>query len=95
MILVDTSVWIDHLRGQDKDLTRLLNLGRILTHPFVSGELALGSLANRGAVLSALNGLPQAPLATDQEVQQLITGLQNYLAPESATSTRTYWQLHA
>ena len=73
MILVDTSVWIDHLRVRDDDLTRLLSLGQVLGHPFVLGELALGNLANRDTVLGALRGLPQAQVATDQEVQQLIT----------------------
>ena len=77
MILVDISVWIDHLRGKDDDLTRLLNVGQVLVlvlvHPFVVGELALGNLANRDTVLSALWGLPQAQVATDQEIQQLIT----------------------
>ena len=73
MILVDTSVWIDHLRVKDDDLTRLLSVGQVLVHPFVVGELALGNLANRDTVLSALKGLPQAQVATDQEVQHLIT----------------------
>lgn len=73
MILVDTSVWIDHLRAKDDELTRLLGLGQVLGHPFVIGELALGNLANRDAVLGALWGLPQTQVATDQEVQHLIT----------------------
>lgn len=73
MILVDTSVWIDHLRGHDKDLARLLGGGQVLAHPFVVGELALGNLANRDTVLRALEGLPRAQFATDSEVQQLIT----------------------
>lgn len=78
MILVDTSVWIDHLRGKDDDLTRLLGKGQVLAHPFVLGELALGSMANRDTVLNALQGLPQALVATDSEVQQLITGEKLY-----------------
>ena len=73
MILVDTSVWIDHLRTKDDDLTRLLDAGQVLVHPFVVGELALGNLLNRDTVLNALRGLPQAQVATDQEVQHLIT----------------------
>ena len=73
MILVDTSVWIDHLRGKNDDLIRLLGVGQVLVHPFVAGELALGNLANRETVLGALRGLPQAQVATDQEVQHLIT----------------------
>ena len=47
MILVDTSVWIDHLRAADNGLQSLLAAGSALTHPFITGELALGSLQNR------------------------------------------------
>ena len=66
MILVDTSVWIDHLRHGDAELTGLLNAGQVLTHRFVIGELALGSLQNRDIVLGALQNLPQASDATDE-----------------------------
>ena len=72
MILVDTSVWIDHLRTTDQGLAHLLSEGKVLVHPFVVGELALGNLVNRDAILNALRGLPQAQVATDQEVQHLI-----------------------
>jgi predicted nucleic acid-binding protein len=72
VILVDTSVWIDHLRGGDVALTRLLNTGQVLAHPFVIGELALGSLRQRETVLSALQDLPQAVLASDAEVLRFI-----------------------
>lgn len=72
MILVDTSVWIDHLRRGDAELTGLLNAGRVLAHPFVWGELALGSLQNRDMVLGALQDLPQACVATDDEVMRFI-----------------------
>ena len=65
MILVDTSVWIDHLRQRDDHLSGLLDQGRVLAHPFVIGELALGNLQNRGAILGALQDLPQTPVATD------------------------------
>ena len=51
MILVDTSVWIDHLRHGDVELTRLLNTDQVLTHRLVIGELALGGLQNRNIVL--------------------------------------------
>jgi predicted nucleic acid-binding protein len=68
MILVDTSIWIDHLRQRDERLTNLLNQGQVLAHPFVIGELALGNLQNRGAILGALQDLPQTPVATDCEV---------------------------
>ena len=72
MILVDSSVWIDHLRYGDVELTRLLNAGQVQTHRFVIGELALGSLQNRHIVLSALQNLPQVTVASDDEVLQFI-----------------------
>jgi hypothetical protein len=72
MILVDTSVWIDHLRHGDVELTRLLNACQVLIHRFVIGELALGNLQNRNIVLSALQNLPQATVASDEEVLHFI-----------------------
>jgi predicted nucleic acid-binding protein len=72
VILVDTSVWIDHLRGGDPTMTRLLNAGQVLAHPFVVGELALGSLRQRDTILSALQDLPQAVSASDTEVLRFI-----------------------
>ncbi len=68
MILVDTSVWIDHLRSGDENLTTLLNRSQVLVHPFVLGELACGNLANRDEVLGLLKDLPRSPVATDNEV---------------------------
>lgn len=68
MILVDSSVWIDHLRVGEPALVELLNAGQVLTHFFVVGELACGNLKNRNAVLSLLHALPAAPLATHDEV---------------------------
>lgn len=72
MILVDTSVWIDHLRVGDDRLAALLVDGSILTHPFVIGEIALGQLRQRDAVLAALEGLARAEIATDAEVLRFI-----------------------
>ena len=72
MILVDTSVWVDHLRTNDKALATLLDRGAILAHPFVIGELALGNLRQREIVLNALSDLPQASVATDAEVRHFI-----------------------
>ncbi len=67
MILVDTSVWVDHLRSTDPALVRALNAGVVVTHPFVVGELACGNLANRAEVLGLLQDLPVASVATDSE----------------------------
>ena len=72
MILVDTSVWVDHLRANDKALIALLDTGAVLAHPFVIGELALGNLRQREIVLNALSDLPQASVATDREVLHFI-----------------------
>jgi len=72
VILVDTSVWIDHFRHGDVELTRLLNTGQVLTHRFVIGELALGSLRNRTLVLNALQNLQQVTVASDEEVLYFI-----------------------
>ena len=72
MILVDTSVWIDHLRSGNERLSQLLDSGRVLTHPFVIGELALGNLRDRAVVLEHLSNLPRASVATDEEVLHLV-----------------------
>ena len=72
MILVDTSVWIDHLRTGDPALAMLLQNGRVLGHQWVTGELALGRLSRRREVLGLLAGLPQATLATSSEVMTFI-----------------------
>jgi hypothetical protein len=68
MILVDTSVWIEHLRIGEESLATLLNGSRVLTHPFVIGELACGNLRNRTEFLKLLEGLPRAPVASQEEV---------------------------
>jgi hypothetical protein len=72
VILVDTSVWVDHLRKHDRTLAELLDAGRVLTHPFVIGELALGNLQQRGLIVDALRDLPRAGVATDREVLRFI-----------------------
>jgi predicted nucleic acid-binding protein len=72
VILVDTSIWIDHLRSGEPALATALEGGRVLMHPFVLGELACGNLNNRSEVLRLLRDLPMAPTATDPEVLVLI-----------------------
>ena len=72
MILVDTSVWIGHLRVGDEALCGFLDRGRVLGHPFVTGELALGNLNQRDLVLRALRRLPQATVASHEEVLRLV-----------------------
>jgi len=75
VILVDTSVWIDHLRSGDATLARLLGNSGVLAHPWVTGELALGNrsnLSNRDEVIRLIEGLSQATLAGDAEVLGLI-----------------------
>lgn len=72
MILVDTSVWIRHLRSEVRKLTTLLNGGEVLMHPMVVGELACGNLRNRKEILSLLGRLPRMLVANDDEVLFLI-----------------------
>lgn len=72
MILVDTAVWIDHLRDNDPHLAGLLDSGAVLAHPWVTGELALGSLRNRVEILRLLDDLPQGTIATAIEVRELV-----------------------
>ena len=72
MILVDTSVWIDHLRTANSRLEDLLLEGGVLCHPFVLGELACGNLANREEILSLLAALPRAGMADHGGVLHLL-----------------------
>lgn len=74
MTLVDTSLWIDHLRTGNPTLARLLDDSAVLGHPWVIGELALGNLGRREEILELLRGLPEAALAADEEVLRLIEG---------------------
>lgn len=72
MILVDTSVWVDHLRRGDTRLRALLENARVLAHPFVLGEIACGSLSDREMVLELLRELPKASVAEEEEVLAFI-----------------------
>jgi predicted nucleic acid-binding protein len=72
VILVDTSVWVEHLHTGNEELAALLDGGEALAHPFVIGELALGNLQRRETFLSALRDLPQAVVAEDDEVFRMI-----------------------
>ncbi len=68
MVLVDTSVWVEHLQRGSSELAGLLHRGQVLSHPFVLGELALGSLQQRATILDALQNLPLACVASTDEV---------------------------
>jgi predicted nucleic acid-binding protein len=68
VILIDTSVWVDHLRYGDPALIRLLERGEVLAHPWVTGELALGQLRRGAEILTLLDGLPQATVGTAGEL---------------------------
>ena len=72
MILVDTSVWVDHFRRSDAGLVALLDRASVLAHPFVIGELACGSIAQRAQVIDLLQMLPQATVAQAEEILTFI-----------------------
>jgi hypothetical protein len=61
MILVDTSIWVNHLRKGDIQLEELLLNGEVVCHPFVIGELACGNIKNRHEILTLLKSLPETP----------------------------------
>lgn len=72
MILVDTSVWIDHLRHGNNRLKTVLNEGLVLCHPFVIGELASGNLKKRNEILNLLGALPEPRVAEHFEVMHFV-----------------------
>ena len=67
-VLVDTSVWVEHLRRTHSRLVGLLDEGRVLLHPFIIGELACGKLENRAEILSLLRAVPSAGVAGHDEI---------------------------
>lgn len=72
MVLVDTSVWVEHLRSGSAGLEPALQNGQVACHPFVIGELACGNLRNRSQILSLLSTLPLVRLAEHEEVMHVI-----------------------
>jgi predicted nucleic acid-binding protein len=72
VIIVDTSTWIDHLRGLNSSLDDILGSGAELLHPFVYGELLLNGLPKRGPFAMRLQGLNPAPVATPSDVAAFI-----------------------
>jgi predicted nucleic acid-binding protein len=72
MVLVDTSVWISHLREGNARLKNLLLDGEVVCHPFVIGELACGNLKNRADILLLLQSLPVATQAAHEEVMRFL-----------------------
>ena len=78
MILVDTTIWIDHFRQDNAALARLLSDDQVLGHPYVVGELALGNLPRRALLLRELGDLPAAVAATHDEAMALLEGERLY-----------------
>jgi predicted nucleic acid-binding protein len=72
VVLVDTSIWVAHLRHGDIGLEALLHSGRVVCHPLIVGELACGNLKNRSEIISLLQRLPEAIQARHEEVMQFI-----------------------
>ncbi len=68
MVLVDTSVWIDHFRRSSRQLVGLLEAEEVALHSFVLGELACGNLRNRKEIIALLHSLPCCTKADDDEV---------------------------
>ena len=71
-MLVDTTVWVDHLRRGDEILVGQLEQSQVSVHPFVIGELACGNLRNRGAILTAITQLPRAPVVAHEAALEFL-----------------------
>lgn len=78
MILVDTSLWVEHLRRSHPALARALERGEVLTHPFVIGELACGNLKARTQILGLMELIPASTVAEHDEVLRLIESRELY-----------------
>jgi predicted nucleic acid-binding protein len=102
VILVDTSVWVDHLRTGVARLAAFLERGEVVMHPFVVGEIACGNLAQRSSVLELLQNLPAAVVAEPIEVLAFVEGNRLYgrglgyvdvhlLASIALTEATTLW----
>ena len=72
MIIPDTSIWINHIHHRDPQLAELLTQRLVLVHPFVIGEIALGSMKQYDAIIESLSTLPAAPTVTEEEVRFMI-----------------------
>jgi predicted nucleic acid-binding protein len=72
VILVDTSIWVDHLHRSEPALSELLNRAEVIQHPMIVGELALGGIRDRLRVLELLNDLPRSTIATHHEVMTMV-----------------------
>jgi hypothetical protein len=72
MILADTSIWVDHLRGRNPEMERRLSRGQVVMHPFIVAEIALGSLHNRRARLDDMEALLEVKVARLNEVRSMI-----------------------
>ena len=72
MILVDTSVWVEHFRSANSKLVKILNDGDVICHPFIIGELACGNIKNRNKIFSLLQSLPMAKQANNDEILEFI-----------------------
>lgn len=72
MIILDTSIWIDHARQNNDYLFELFRRGQVLIHPFMIGEVALGSLRDRDTIIASLLEMPRPQIADEEEVLSLI-----------------------
>jgi predicted nucleic acid-binding protein len=72
VVLVDTSVWVSHFRETNDDLVETLNVGEVVCHPFIIGELACGNLKNRANIIALLEALPKALVVDHEELLSFI-----------------------
>ncbi len=70
--LIDTSIWIDHLRNKNEPLIQLLEDNQVYIHPFIIGEIACGNLKNRNEVMNLLKQLPEAAITMHEEALKFL-----------------------
>lgn len=78
MVLVDTSVWVEHLRNGNARLETLLEEGHVVCHPLIVGELACGNLKNRAEILSLLRALPVATHGEHGEHEEVMKFIEDH-----------------
>jgi predicted nucleic acid-binding protein len=71
-VLIDTNIWVNHFKRANTDVSALLEAERVVMHPYIVAELALGGLRDRWMTLASLESLPELPVAEVHEVRQLI-----------------------
>lgn len=81
MILVDSSIWVDHLRAEDLHLTQLIARDELQHHAFVTGEVGMGSFSSpkaRSQAIAFFRGLEPAVIVGEVAFHEYVMAQQLY-----------------